>query len=167
MLLGNEVDSLSDDSLLLPPRRRNEGIISPLLRERTAIAGLLMAIGTLAIFPWELDRGPSLEAARTAALTTMVLFQAFHLGNVRSERQSAFTRNPLLNPLLSVGTVAPLGLHILALYLPPTRFVLRVEPLDLESWARITAVAATIILAIELHKLAVRGRGPLHRSLLR
>lgn len=155
------------DVLRFPPRRRNEGIIPPLLWERTALTGLVMAIGTLAVFRWELDRGASLEAARTAALTTMVLFQAFHLGNVRSERQSAFTRNPLLNPLLFVGTVAALGLHLLALYLPPTRFVLRVEPLDLESWARIIAVASTIILAIELHKLAVRGRGPLHRRLLR
>lgn len=154
------------DVLRSPPRPRSEGIISPLLWERTALAGIVMCIGTLALFRWELDRGASLEAARTAALTTMVLFQAFHLGNVRAERQSAFTRSPLLNPFLFISTVAALAIHIAALYLPPTQFVLRVEPLPLEAWVRMIAVAAAVIVAIEAHKLTVRTVGPLYRLVL-
>ncbi|GIW13615.1 MAG: ATPase [Tepidiforma sp.] len=150
-----------DDVLRYPPRRRTEGILSPLLWERTAVAGIVMCIGTLALFRWELDRGASVDAARTAALTTMVLFQAFHLGNVRVERRSAFARSPFRNPFLFYATVAALGLHIAALYLPATQYVLRVEPLPLEAWLRMVPVAVTVIVAVELHKLLVRRRGPL------
>ncbi|MCX7616688.1 HAD-IC family P-type ATPase [Tepidiforma sp.] len=151
------------DVLKFPPRRRSDGIISPLLWERTVVAGIPRLVGTLALFRWELDHGASLESAQTVALTTMVLFQAFHLGNVRSERQSAFTRSPFLNPFLLTGTIAALSLHVAALYLPPTQYVLRVEPLSFEAWWRMIAVASTIILAVEVHKLWVRRFGPLYR----
>ncbi len=152
------------DVLRYPPRRRTEGIISPLLWERTALAGMVMCIGTLALFRWELENGASLDAARTVALTTMVLFQAFHLGNVRAERQSAFTRSPFLNPVLFIGTAVALALHVAALYLQPTQFVLRIEPLPAGAWVRMLLVAATVILVIEAHKIAVRRfGGPLYR----
>jgi len=128
-----------------------------------------MCIGTLALFRWELDQGASLEAARTVALTTMVLFQNFHLGNVRVERQSAFARSPFGNPFLFYAAAAALGLHIASLYLPPTQYVLRVEPLPLEAWLRMIPVAASVIVVGELHKLLVRLRGgtPLYRVVVR
>lgn len=155
------------DVLRYPPRPRTEGIISPLLWERTVVAGAVMCVGTLALFRWELDQGATLEAARTVALTTMVLFQAFHLGNARVERQSAFARSPLRNPFLFYATVAALAIHIASLYLPLTQYVLRVEPLPLEAWLRMLPVAATVIIAVELHKLLVRSGRPLHQRLPR
>ncbi|HVM24676.1 MAG TPA: HAD-IC family P-type ATPase, partial [Candidatus Limnocylindrales bacterium] len=144
------------DVLRRRPRPRREGVVSALLWERTAIAGAVMAIGTLLVFFWELNAHDDLAMARTAALTTMVLFQVFHVGNSRSEHRSAFARSPLLNPLLFVGTIVSLAIHVAALYLPFTQFILRVVPLDLETWIRMVAVAASIIVVVELHKL-VRG----------
>ncbi|MEX1170077.1 MAG: HAD-IC family P-type ATPase, partial [Chloroflexota bacterium] len=118
------------DVLTRKPRPRREGIISALLWERTAISGAVMAIGTLFIFFWEYNAHGDLGLARTAALTTMVLFQVFHVGNSRSEHRSIFARSPLLNPFLFVGTLVALSIHVASLYLPFTQFLLRVEPLD-------------------------------------
>jgi magnesium-transporting ATPase (P-type) len=146
------------DVLKRKPRPRREGVISALLWERTAIAGLVMAAGTLLVFFWELNAHDNLGMARTAALTTMVLFQVFHVGNSRSEHRSAFARSPLLNPFLFVGTLVAVTIHIGALYLPFTQFILRVEPLDLETWMRMVIVAASIIVVVEIHKL-LRGPG--------
>jgi calcium-translocating P-type ATPase len=140
------------DVLKRPPRRRDEGILTRRLWERTAIAGSVMAIGTLFLFQWELDRTDSLVQAQTTALTVMVLFQTFHVGNARSQTESVFRRNPLSNPLLLAAAAAALAVHVAALYLPPTQVVLRVEPLDAASWLRIVLVAGTIVLAMELHK---------------
>jgi magnesium-transporting ATPase (P-type) len=140
------------DVLKRPPRAKDEGIISRLLWERTVLAGLVMAAGTLALFWWELDRTGSLERAQTVALTTMVLFQMFHVGNARSEFTSVFRINPFSNPFLLLAALAALVVHVAALYLPPTQFILRVEPIELEAWIRITLVASTIIAAMELHK---------------
>ena len=83
----------------------------------------------------------------------MVLFQVYHVGNCRSERQSIFTRSPFSNPLLLIATSAALAVHVGALYFPPAQFVLRLEPLALESWPRMALVAASIVLAMEGHKL--------------
>ncbi len=140
------------------PRPKNEGLISRLLWERTIIAGLVMGIGTLAVFNWELDRTDSLAAAQTAALTTMVLFQVFHVGNSRSTHLSVFQKSPRSNPFLLVATVAALSVHVAALYLPPTQYILRVEPVDLRVWVMMTAVAASVIVVVELHKLLRRER---------
>ena len=117
-----------------------------------------MAAGTLALFVWELDRAGDLGHAQTVALTTMVIFQMFHVGNSRSEHRSVFRMSPFGNPCLFAATAAAFVVHAAALYLPPTQFVLRVQPIGLDAWVRIFAVAATIVVAMELHKL-VRSRG--------
>ncbi len=140
------------------PRPRSEGVISSLLWERTALVGVVMAAGTLFLFLVERASGSSLEEARTIALTTMVVFQMVHVGNCRSERHSLFAKSPFANPLLFAGTLAALALHVGALYLPLTQTALRVEPLDLLTWAEIVAVTLTISVAVELHKRLRRRR---------
>ena len=144
------------DVLQRPPRPRREGIVSRVLWVRTAIVGAVMAVGTLALFLHELSATDDLERARTVALTTMVLFQVFHVGNCRSELRSAFAKSPFSNRILFMGTAAALGLHIAALHLPFTQYVLRVQPLDVSTWVVMIAVASTVIVAVELHKLLVR-----------
>ena len=146
-------------TLRRPPRRPGEGVLSRLLWERTLLAGLVMAAGTLALFRWELDRTDSLARAQTVALTTMVVFMAFHVGNARSESSSLLRLSPVSNPFLLAATVLAVGVHVAALYLPPTQYVLRVEPIELAAWGRIVAVATSILVAIEIHKL-VRRRLP-------
>jgi Ca2+-transporting ATPase len=141
-----------------PPRRTGEGIISRLLWERTLVAGLVMAAGTLLLFWWELEASGQVGRAQTVALTTMVLFQVFHVGNCRSEHRSVFALSPWSNPFLFAATAAALAVHVAALYLPPTQFLLRVEPLELDSWVRMAVVASTILLAVEAHKVLRRAR---------
>ncbi|MEZ4572894.1 MAG: HAD-IC family P-type ATPase [Thermomicrobiales bacterium] len=140
-----------------PPRPRRERLIAGLLWERTAVAGLVMAGGTLLLFDWVRGGSGSLAEAQTVALTTMVVYQAFHVGNARSTTQSLFRLSPFSNRFLFIATLASLGVHIAALYLPPTQYILRVEPISLESWVRIIIVATSILVAVELHKLVRRS----------
>ncbi len=134
------------------PRRRGEGIVSRMLWERTVVAGLVMAAGTLLLFRWELEASGQLGRAQTVALTTMVLFQVFHVGNCRSEQRSVLALSPWSNPFLFVTTAAAVLAHVAALYLAPTQLLLRVEPLDLDSWVRMVVVASAILVAMEVHK---------------
>ncbi len=139
-----------------PPRRLGEGVISPLLWERTALVGAVMAAGTLLLFLLHRDAGATIEEARSIALTTLVMFQVFHVGNCRSEHSSAFSRSPFANRFLLLGTATALAVHVAALYLPATQSALRIEPLDLSTWVEIVAVALTVVIAVELHKLVRR-----------
>jgi Ca2+-transporting ATPase len=145
-------------ALLRPPRPSSEGILSRLTWQRTVLAGLVMAAGTLALFRWQLDTSGSLTQARTVALTTLVVFEVFQAGNARSESNSLFRMSPVSNPFLFSATVSAVAVHIASLYLPPTQYVLRVEPIDLAAWTRIIPVAATILIATEAHKLIHRRR---------
>ncbi len=146
------------DVLRRRPRPRGEGILSRLLWERTVVAGVVMAAGTLALFGLELARSGDLERARTVALTTMVLFSLMHVGNARSEHASAFARSPFANRFLFVGSAVALALHVGAMHWGPTQSALRLEPLPVTTWLLMLATALTIVLAMELHK-ALRGPG--------
>jgi Ca2+-transporting ATPase len=149
-----------------PPRDPKAGILSRLLIERTAIVGILMAAGTLGMFVWERSGGSTLEYARVTALTTMVMFQIFHIANCRSVQRSAFRKNPLANRFLFAGVVVSLAVHIGAMYFEPTQFLLRLEPLNLQTWFRLTLIALSVIVVVEIHKLlrkpsyAVQKRDP-------
>jgi magnesium-transporting ATPase (P-type) len=144
------------DVLKRSPRPAAEGVVSPLLWERTIVAGIVMGTGTLVLFNWELQQGAEIAHAQTVALTTMVLFQMFHVGNSRSEFQSVFGRSPFSNPFLLWATAAAFLVHAGALYFAPTQFILRVEPIEFAAWQRIVVVAASILVAVELHKLLRR-----------
>ena len=134
------------------PRPPREPVISRLLWERTVLVAVVMAAGTLVLFHFELEAGHSIERAQTVALTSMVLFQAFHAGNSRSTWQSVFAMNPFSNRLLLLGTATAVSLHALALALPPMQAVLRVETLGWEDWVRIALVASSVVAVVEVHK---------------
>ncbi len=91
------------------------------------------------------------------------MFEVFHVGNSRSEYVSAFRKSVFSNRFLLIATFAAVSVHLVALYLPATQYILRVEPIEFDSWLRIVAIGSTILVAIELHKLLRRG-GPRSRG---
>ncbi len=142
------------------PRPPQEGVVSAVLWERTAIAAVVMAAGTLLMFHLQLDNGANLDEARSVALTTMVIFQALHVGNSRSETLSAFAKSPFSNRFLFVGTLGAVAIQVAALYLPFTQFALRLEPIAFRTWIEILAISLSVIAVVELHK-AARSRWPI------
>jgi Ca2+-transporting ATPase len=134
------------------PRPRDEPIISRLMIERLVVIGIVLALGTLAIFAWELGRGAGIEKARTEALTVMVFYQLFNVFNARSETRSAFRMNPLSNPFLFFSIVASAVAQIALIYWEPLQFLFRTTPLGLTDWAVIIPVAFTVIIATEIDK---------------
>ncbi len=84
------------------------------------------------------------------------MFQAFQVGNARSENRSLFRLSPASNPFLFTAAAA-VAVHVAARYLPPTRHVLRVEPIGIDAWGRVVLVVASIPVAIKADK-AVRRR---------
>jgi calcium-translocating P-type ATPase len=146
------------DVTLRRPRSPSEGVVSALLWERTLITGIVMAAGTLYMFNYALVTTGNLLTAQTTALTTMVLYQAFHVGNSRSIDKSLFQISPFSNKFLLGAQLGALGIHILALNWSPLQFVLRVEPLPGQTWLHMLAVSLTIVVAMEIHKVLRKPR---------
>jgi Ca2+-transporting ATPase len=139
------------------PRGRHAGVLNRRLWERLALSSVVMTIGTLALFRWELDRSGSEASAQTMALSVMVFYQMFQAINARSEKQSIFRLNPLANRFLFFAITGSIAIHVVALYLGPTQYLLRVEPISLGSWLLVILVASTILAVVEVHKLIRRG----------
>jgi hypothetical protein len=132
-------------------------VITRALWGRTLLVGGVMATGTLLLYAWARAQPElTLEQQRTVALTALVVFQALHLGSSRSELRSVFRVPPLSNRFLLLAQLAALGVHVAALYLPVTQFVLRVEPIPLRAWVLLVAVATSVLVAVELEKLVRR-----------
>jgi Ca2+-transporting ATPase len=144
------------DVLQRPPRHPQEGIFNRLLVERTIIVALLISAGVIYEFIHALNQGESLEKARTIAVTTMVFFQFFQAFNSRSELQSLFRMNPLGNPFLFFGTIAAFMAQLAAIYLPFMQWIFRMEPIMPMEWLRIGLVSVTVVIVVEIDKLARR-----------
>ena len=144
------------------PRPPGEGILSPLLIQRTLLMGIILAAGTLYVFINRLEAGMSLERARTAALTTMVFFQFYQALNCRSETQSIFRMSLLMNPFLLFSMIAALFAQLAVLYVPAMQWVFRTEPISVAGWIQILYVTITIVIVVEIDKwIRTRSRrGP-------
>lgn len=140
----------------VPPRDPKEPILSRLMTFRLIYVGLIMMGGTLVTFLWQYQNG-SLDQARTVALTTMVMFQLFHVFNARSDNVSVFRVPVLSNPFLFFSVIASILAHLTLLYVPFMQMIFRTTPLDAFQWLVIIGAAVSILIGEEIEK-AVRRK---------
>ena len=140
------------------PRPPRQGILDRRMVEQVALSGVFGGGIAFALFAWCLDVGLSGFEASNATLLFMVFFENAHTFNCRSETRSVF-RTPLRNnPFLILAVLGAQAIHILAMYTPGLSEVLDVAPLAPALWIPIAAVAASVVLVMELYKLGSRGR---------
>jgi len=116
--------------------------------------GLLMAVGTLAIFLIEFTPGHGLEHARTEAFTAMVAFQWFSAFAFRSRHQSTFTLP--LNRWMLGGLALGVVLQTLVVYWPPLQLFMGTEAISLTEYAIALLVGSSLLWVSELWKLLRR-----------
>ena len=142
-----------------PPRPPTEGLFNRLMIQQTALSGAVIGVVAFLDF-YLLTAGWGLGAvpARNHLLLLMVLMENFHVFNCRSEYTSAF-RIPLRrNRMLVAGVAIAQGIHLLAMHSPPAQRVLQVAPIPLGEELLPLALAASVLVAMELFKLA-KARG--------
>lgn len=140
------------------PRDPEEGIFNRLMLGETLTTAGTMALVGFGTWLWLLNTGWAEIEARNILLLLMVLFENYHTFNCRSERTSAF-RVPLRNNIFLVFSVAAaLGIHLAALHLPFLQVVLETEPVTIRQFFIALALASSVLIASEIHKLLVRRR---------
>lgn len=112
----------------------------------------VMTIGTVLVYRDFLPQGE--DFARTAALTTMVLFQLFNLFNSRSQTLSAFSPRLRVNHLLDVVFLTAVALQLFAVYSPLTQRFLHTTLLDWYSFSICLLVACTVVVVDEIRKVS-------------
>ena len=140
------------DTLQRRPRAPQERVFNRLMVERMIIGvGVIGGVG-FGAFHWMIQHGWGEVEARNVLLLLMVLFENFHIGNCRSETKSAFALSPLRSPILLLGALGALAIHVAAMHIPLMQDVLGTRPASMMTWIVVAALAVSVVPAVELHK---------------
>lgn len=139
------------------PRPPREGLFERRMVTQVLTAGVYMGVAAFAFYAWCLDQGMAEPAARNLLLLLMVLFENAHALNSRSETRSVFQVPFAANPFLIMAIIAAQGVHIMAMYLPGLSNILDLQPVGWLDWFKVAAVAASLLLVMEIFKLVFDG----------
>jgi len=143
-----------------PPRPPAEPLITRLLLFRLAYVTVLMIAAAFFVFEWELARGVSLEAARTATVNMLVIGELVYLFNCRRFVASSLDWSGLTGNRIALYVAAPLlALQLLLTYEPTLQTLFATAALDAKAWALIVALALAKFLAVEAEKAVLRRLG--------
>lgn len=166
--LAMGVDPIADDVMARKPRARSQRIIDARMGLGVLEMGVVMAVLTLLtldlflpggliepVDAW-LGAGPhSLELARTAAFTVLVLAQLFNCFNARSESASAF-RAAFSNHWLWAAVALSAALQVAVVHLPFLNLAFGTVPLSASQWGVCVAMASGVLWFSEGRKLLRR-----------
>lgn len=138
------------------PRNPKEGILTKLLLQRLLFVGIILAAGSLFVFINNRVNGIPLDTARTAALTTMVFYQFFHVFNSRSETLSIFKMSLLSNKFLFLTMIGAFFAQLGFIYLPFMQLIFRTTPIPSYIWIQIIMAAFVVVIAMETDKFIRR-----------
>lgn len=133
------------------------------MAERIMGSGLIMMFGTLMVFEIILgNRGftafsadvPAdvMTYARTAAFTTLALFQIWNVHNSRALDHSIFKVGLFSNKPLMAVTVLALLLQVAAVELPFMHRLMKTTHLDWHDWVLCVGTSVALIVLVELRK---------------
>lgn len=140
-----------------PPRDAHEPMLTSHLIWRIAFVSIILMSGTFGLFIWEMERGMSIEYARTVAVNTLVIFEIFYLYNSR------YIKNPVFNWAGLTGNryviIAIFVLMIFQLnftYLESMQSLFGTVAIDVSTWLRILLVSSSVLFLVELEKFFIR-----------
>jgi Ca2+-transporting ATPase len=160
--LAMGLDPETEDVMSQPPRALGDRVIDRRMWSGVLLVGLVMAVATLATIDLYLAGGlftgtRSLDNARTAGFTVLVLAQLFNALSARSEIRSAF-HGMFANGWLWLAIAVSAGLQFAVVQTTPLNHAFTTAPLSLDQWLVCAAMASSVLWASELRKLALRAR---------
>lgn len=106
---------------------------------RIAMTGVVMAVGTLALYIYELSLGVPVIKATTIAFTVFVMFQIFNVFNCKSK--TGFS-----NKFLLIAVAASFLLQLVVIYIPFFQGIFETTAIGAMDWVLILVVAFTIVI---------------------
>ena len=139
------------------PRPPGEALLSGFFIWRVLMVSVLMMTGALGLFLWELNRGMSIEMARTMAVNAVVAAEMFYLINSRYILAPVLNRDGLTGNryvLLAIATCIPL--QIAYTHAPVMQAIFGSADLTLLEWGKVLAAGLLVFSVAELEKLVIR-----------
>ncbi len=164
--LAMGVDPTTEDVMARRPRRLTEKVIDGRMWRDVVLVGLVMALASLTALDLFLPGGlvhaeslvgaGSLDVARTAAFTVLVLCQLFNAFAARSETVSA-AHAAFANVWLWGAVALALVLQVAVVHVPFLNTAFGTTALTWEQWLICFALASSVLWVTEVRKLALRA----------
>jgi Ca2+-transporting ATPase len=138
-----------------PPLPPGKPILTRGLLVWLAFVGLLMAIGTLSVISWA-EQAHGLVIARTMGMVTFALFILFFSIESKDERDTAFSLDTFSDKTFRITTGGSFILLVLSTVLGIFQTVMTTVRLDVPQWLICTAVALSVVAAVEIRKAVLR-----------
>ncbi|OQX16296.1 MAG: carbonate dehydratase [Desulfobulbaceae bacterium A2] len=135
-----------------PPLDPRQPLLTKELIMRICLVGFMLLVGSFGIFEWELQKGSSMDAARTCATNIFVFGEMFYLFNCRSLRHSMFRIGLFSNRWVLGGVGLMLLLQLLFTYLPVMNTAFGSQPIGLREWGLIIGTSLIVYIVIECEK---------------
>ncbi|MGF1623643.1 MAG: cation-transporting P-type ATPase [Alphaproteobacteria bacterium] len=143
-----------------PPRPASEALLSGFLVWRIVLVSLLFVAGAFGMFTWTLDRGLTLEEARTNVVNTIVVMEIFYLFSVRYLGGTSLSwRGVLGTPAVLIGVGLVVVLQLAFTYLPFMNSLFATRPVALVDGLAVLAAGVALLGVLELEKLLRRQIG--------
>jgi len=145
------------------PRRRNEPLLSGELVWHIVLVSLLFLGGVYGMYAYALDRGYSLDLARTIALNTLVVLEIFHLFFIRNIYGTSLTWQAVRGTPMVWTTVLAVVLAQFAItYVPVLQGIFATAPVPFWDGVLIVGIGVALFALLESEKqmrLALTRRG--------
>ncbi|UUM32785.1 cation-translocating P-type ATPase [Vibrio japonicus] len=139
------------------PRSPDTPILTSHLIWRVCFVSIILMLGTLGMFVWEMAQQEDIDRARTIAVNTLVMFEVFYLFNSRFILNSIFCRRGLTGNVYVLIAIAVLMVFQAGFtYLPIMQTLFGTQALEFEVWLRIVLVASSALFLVELEKYYLR-----------
>ena len=152
--LALSTDPIDRGVLNRPPRSSQAPLISRDLIKMMLFTGSLTASVTLAVFAYELYlMGNSLEQARDAAFTVLVIAGLLRAFGARSEKRTVWEISLLSNIRLFLVVAAGFALQLAIHHISVFQVLFKIEPITLAQCAGWFAVGFIPLIVLELRKV--------------
>lgn len=142
-----------ENTMLRPPRSRKAPLIGGALVWHMVLVSILFLCGVYGIFSYALDRGYSVELARTIAVNTLVVMEIFHLFFIRNLYSTSLTWKGIRGTKVVWMTVAVVTFAQFAItYAPPLQKVFATEAIPFVDGLLIIGVGVALFAIIEIEK---------------
>ena len=140
-----------------PPRNPREPILSAFIIWRIVFVSVILVAGTFGLFLWSSHLGLAIEEARTIAVNTLVMFEAFYLFNSRYILAPVFSVKGLIeNPYVPIAVVLVVFFQLLYTYAPPMQMLFASTALSIRQWMLILLVSSSVLFLVEAEKWLIR-----------
>ncbi len=136
-----------------PPRKATEPLLPGILLWRTLFVSILFVLGAFGIFFYAIERGQSIDMARTLVVNTIVVMEMAYLFSVRFVYGASLTwRGVLGTPAVLAGVAVTVLAQLAFTYLPALQSIFATEPVAWQDGLLIIGIGVALLILVEIEK---------------